>query len=1257
MSADDRKTNPHGEPQEPQNRDAPPSSSSDWVRDEIALTLDNALKQLACTPPQFGTATQLLQQALRALAVAGLEAERHFLQAAEQLLSGMDNDEIEADEAQTNLVMAALEQLSAALAARAQGFPCLPLEWLPLYRELRTACGQTMRASDLFYPDLTHCPAPAQTKTPYVPDHLLAQQAQFEHARFERGLKVWLRSPASHSGVADMRRAVHAIELSQRLPAARAFWWAVSALFDTLEEGSCDISPELLHLIQSVERQIRHLLTGSVRVPEDLMREVLYHLAVSPSTLPRVLAVRDTYHLSALVPASVPLAGQAVPQLGKIAADLPAALAGDAAASQRCCEAMETLLDETADHPSMDLVHLLVQCRNVLSALSPPSAQHGPDSPLWEEMHNTLDALGRAFYSAGQNSVELRHQASLLAARLAELEFSRAANQPLEATIAPDAEAPRVIDEAHAERDDLLAQLAKHFEQFETGLQASLSQPLDSTTLQALTTPLRRMDEILARLGATLPRDLLATCTRAVNTLIEMGSEAKDAVLPVLAQSISELDDEITSLCRAPQAEQTTAPTPSASDLAQAPAPAPAAPAPDETTATDAHTFERVLRESRAALDLARARLQTWQADAACGEPSGALLQLVRLVERGAKELQTPELIERARATLAALEASPPSVFACLEAVRELAQTLDEVAHTYTPRPAHPTLPSSAANPTRPAPKAPRQQVRVPPLSDLLTAPEPRARLSPGTEDATEIAIVSAQLAGELQRLRESLAELQMHANTMAGQVRTLLSATPQTAELNVHEALNMLSESAQDLVTLQQSMARRLSRTESLVKSHARRQRTLHQSLLDLHNVPANRLGAPLQRLVSQLAEQAGVPGQLHFESDDTSISPTLCGNLTSLLEDLLLQMAEPLKSARPPALDMTLRVSSKADVLSLALQPLHASATLDLIALRDALENLPVRGAVEATRLPGGEAGDTLHITLPLPSATMAAVVVSSGPIRTAIPSYLVCHRQILEGLTLTLARESGRFFWLGEAFELRDLPEFFGEAPLSLRRAAVLLLRAGEERLALICDAHIEDCELLLKSAPSALFRVPGMLGATLRGDNEVLLLVDPLTLAACMPRSESAEELEQGMMRRRVLLVDEAQTPLTPARAALESAGLEVVSAATQDQLLDRARTSDFAAAVIDSDAPGMDGLELARRLRADPAPAVSSLPILMLSSRRSARHREAARLAGADQYLVKPCEPEMLITALTTALGAQTPGSKAVDAVPAGDSTV
>lgn len=73
-------------------------------------------------------------------------------------------------------------------------------------------------------------------------------------------------------------------------------------------------------------------------------------------------------------------------------------------------------------------------------------------------------------------------------------------------------------------------------------------------------------------------------------------------------------------------------------------------------------------------------------------------------------------------------------------------------------------------------------------------------------------------------------------------------------------------------------------------------------------------------------------------------------------------------------------------------------------------------------------------------------------------------------------------------------------------------------------------------------------------------------------------------------------------------------------------LERARSGDYDAAVVDVMLPGIDGFEIVRRLRHDG----STLPVMMLTARTATSDKVTGLDIGADDYLTKPFESDELI---------------------------
>jgi len=103
---------------------------------------------------------------------------------------------------------------------------------------------------------------------------------------------------------------------------------------------------------------------------------------------------------------------------------------------------------------------------------------------------------------------------------------------------------------------------------------------------------------------------------------------------------------------------------------------------------------------------------------------------------------------------------------------------------------------------------------------------------------------------------------------------------------------------------------------------------------------------------------------------------------------------------------------------------------------------------------------------------------------------------------------------------------------------------------------------------------------------------------------------------------ILFVDQDTPPTRALIAHLASAGLSVDFEADGALALARASTVRYACVVTEIDLPSLSGIELCRRLRAQPD--TGALPILVVSARADEIDRVVAFEVGADDYVVKPC---------------------------------
>jgi chemosensory pili system protein ChpA (sensor histidine kinase/response regulator) len=232
----------------------------------------------------------------------------------------------------------------------------------------------------------------------------------------------------------------------------------------------------------------------------------------------------------------------------------------------------------------------------------------------------------------------------------------------------------------------------------------------------------------------------------------------------------------------------------------------------------------------------------------------------------------------------------------------------------------------------------------------------------------------------------------------------------------------------------------------------------------------------------------------------------------------------------------------------------------------------------------------------------------------------------------------RAAGGTEWQGEHFAYRYLPHLLGDRnaqPELQRFNWVLLLRAGAQTLALHVDALRGNQEIVVKNAGPQLVRIVGISGATVLGDGEIVLIVNPVALAS---RGLASGEPEPGaavpsgretvMHQPTVMVVDDSLTVRKITGRLLEREGYRVITAKDGVDALEVLLETLPDVILSDIEMPRMDGFDLLRNIRADQR--TRAIPVIMITSRLADKHRDYAARIGADHYLGKPYDEEELL---------------------------
>ena len=117
---------------------------------------------------------------------------------------------------------------------------------------------------------------------------------------------------------------------------------------------------------------------------------------------------------------------------------------------------------------------------------------------------------------------------------------------------------------------------------------------------------------------------------------------------------------------------------------------------------------------------------------------------------------------------------------------------------------------------------------------------------------------------------------------------------------------------------------------------------------------------------------------------------------------------------------------------------------------------------------------------------------------------------------------------------------------------------------------------------------------------------------------------------------ILSVDDSMSMRQLVSFTLQKEGYRVVEAVDGREALAKVKGVAVNMVITDLNMPNMDGIELIRALRNDPA--FKFLPIVMLTTESTADKKDAGKNAGATGWIVKPFKPEQLVAVVKRLIG-------------------
>jgi chemosensory pili system protein ChpA (sensor histidine kinase/response regulator) len=512
-------------------------------------------------------------------------------------------------------------------------------------------------------------------------------------------------------------------------------------------------------------------------------------------------------------------------------------------------------------------------------------------------------------------------------------------------------------------------------------------------------------------------------------------------------------------------------------------------------------------------------------------------------------------------------------------------------------------------------------------------------------------------------------------------------------------ELTRMMAESVDDLALVQNSLGRALQSTEDNLTRQSRLTRELQRDLLRTRMVEFDSISERLYRTVRQASKDAAKPVRLDIQGGTIELDRGVLDRMAPAFEHLLRNAvahgletpAEREAAGKQAVGTITLRLRhdgsevvvsvsddggglrygdiaakarsqgllgdgeqpTQAQLREFIFQPGFSSAArttemagrgvgLDVVRT----DTRALGGRVEVESVAGR--GTTFTLVLPLTTAVTQVVLLRSGERIHAVPSSLVdlvlrMRPSELDAALREQQLEHGGqqlpLYWLGA---LTD--ESGASAEVPLRTVPVVLVRSAAQRLALHVDEVLGNQEVVVKNLGPQLSRVPGLVGISVLPDGGVVLIYNPVALAAVYGDKAAARMREQAGTPRveavvaaphaatpsanTVLVVDDSITVRRVTQRFLTRNGYSVMLAKDGLDALEQLQQSLPDVVLTDIEMPRMDGFDLTRNIRADER--TRHLPVIMITSRIADKHRNYAQELGVNHYLGKPYSEDELL---------------------------
>lgn len=270
----------------------------------------------------------------------------------------------------------------------------------------------------------------------------------------------------------------------------------------------------------------------------------------------------------------------------------------------------------------------------------------------------------------------------------------------------------------------------------------------------------------------------------------------------------------------------------------------------------------------------------------------------------------------------------------------------------------------------------------------------------------------------------------------------------------------------------------------------------------------------------------------------------------------------------------------------------------------------------------------GTRFILTVPLTLSTLRAVLVRAGGQTYALAGTNI-HKLVRAGAS-DLCSVAGREMLSlgGPPLPFAYLADALGSHAEMSRpdgKMPVLIVAAGEKRMAFAVDELVTEQEILIKSLGVRIRHVPLAAGATFLPSGRIALVLNAANLIRSALRQAPVVRAETPAKptlpaRKRLLVAEDSVTTRALEKSILEAAGYDVATVVDGLAAWQFLQDHDVDLVVSDVEMPNMDGFELAQAIRG--LKKYQHLPVVLVTARESEQDKIRGIEAGADAYLIK-----------------------------------